>query len=216
MRPTRLDHVALWVPDPDATAAWTVDALGFHVVERTERFTLVGADGRAGKLTLFVAEGEREPGPLLRVGVRVPGLDEPEEADAPGGLRVRLVPAPAGTTADLDHVALVSSDPSAARRRWLELGFREAPPSSDRLEQALVGDAALELHQGEAPATDRPLLNHLGVLVGSTAEVESAPGQPGLGAVELVDAPNTLAAFVDGPDGVRLEYVAHKPSFSLV
>jgi hypothetical protein len=79
-----------------------------------------------------------------------------------------------------------------------------------------VGEALLELRAGAPGASDRPLLNHLGVLVDSTAEVEAAPGRPELGDVELVDAPNTVAAFVDGPDGVRLEYVAHKPSFSLV
>jgi hypothetical protein len=79
-----------------------------------------------------------------------------------------------------------------------------------------VGDALLELWAGDARATDRPLLNHLGVLVGTTDEVEAAAGRSELGEVELVDAPNTVAAFVDGPDRVRLEYVAHKPSFSLV
>jgi hypothetical protein len=31
----------------------------------------------------------------------------------------------------------------------------------------------------------------------------------------VVDAPNTLALFVYGPDRVRLEYVEHKASFSL-
>ena len=30
------------------------------------------------------------------------------------------------------------------------------------------------------------------------------------------DAANTYAVFVNGPDGVKLEYVEHKPSFSLV
>jgi hypothetical protein len=59
------------------------------------------------------------------------------------------------------------------------------------------------------------LLNHLGVLVESVEEVERAGSRPELGEVELVDAENTVAAFVTGPDGVRLEYVAHKPTFSL-
>jgi hypothetical protein len=45
--------------------------------------------------------------------------------------------------------------------------------------------------------------------------VERAGSRPELGEVELVDAENTVAAFVTGPDGVRLEYVAHKPTFSL-
>jgi hypothetical protein len=32
----------------------------------------------------------------------------------------------------------------------------------------------------------------------------------------VVDAENTRAVFVWGPDRVKLEYVEHKPSFSLV
>ena len=35
-----------------------------HVIERTDAFTLVGADARRGKLTLFDAEGPRDPGAL--------------------------------------------------------------------------------------------------------------------------------------------------------
>ena len=31
-----------------------------------------------------------------------------------------------------------------------------------------------------------------------------------------MDAENTIAVFVMGPDGIKLEYVEHKPSFSLV
>jgi hypothetical protein len=33
---------------------------------------------------------------------------------------------------------------------------------------------------------------------------------------DVVDAPNTLAVFVWTPGRVKLEYVEHKPSFSLV
>ena len=33
--------------------------------------------------------------------------------------------------------------------------------------------------------------------------------------VDRFDAPNTFAVFVWGPDRVKLEYVEHKPSFSL-
>ena len=32
----------------------------------------------------------------------------------------------------------------------------------------------------------------------------------------MVDAANTYAVFVYGPDRIKLEYVEHKPSFSLV
>jgi len=32
---------------------------------------------------------------------------------------------------------------------------------------------------------------------------------------KIVDAPNTLALFVWGPERVKLEYIEHKPTFSL-
>jgi hypothetical protein len=33
---------------------------------------------------------------------------------------------------------------------------------------------------------------------------------------DIKDAPNTLAVFVRGPAGIRVEYVEHKPGFALV
>src|SRR5436190_675192 len=73
--PHSLDHVALWVADRDRLADFLCDHLGMHVIDRTDKFTLVGSDARRGKLTLFSAEGPREPGPLERVVLRVDDLD---------------------------------------------------------------------------------------------------------------------------------------------
>ena len=42
MRPKTLDHVALWVADRDAITDFLTERLSMHVIERTERFTLVG------------------------------------------------------------------------------------------------------------------------------------------------------------------------------
>ena len=89
------------------------------------------------------------------------------------------------------------------------LGF--APTGDGRLE---VDGAYLEL----LPATrapERPLLNHLGVLVESVEEHRPTPKTSGIEIDDLVDAPNTIALFVWGPDRVKLEYIEHKPSFSL-
>ena len=49
-----LDHVALWVADRDRLADFLVGSAGMHVIDRTDRFTLVGSDARRGKLTLDV------------------------------------------------------------------------------------------------------------------------------------------------------------------
>src|SRR3989442_5803619 len=87
MQANALDHVALWVADRDRLADFVCAHLGMHVIERTDDFTLVGADARRGKLTLFNADGPREPGVLERVVLRVSDLVRALEA-LPGDLAV--------------------------------------------------------------------------------------------------------------------------------
>ncbi len=185
--------------------------IGLRVIEQTERFTLLGADARRGKLTLFDADGPRERGALERIGLRVSALDGREPViDLGEGLELVLVEAETDSEFDLDHVALVSADPAAAAVQWQALGF--SPDSDGRLE---VGGAWLELRQGDPGSPDRPLLNHIGVLVDSVGDQQAEVEELGVEIADFVDAPNTLALFVWGPDRVKLEYIEHKPSFSL-
>jgi hypothetical protein len=187
-----------------------------HVIERTDRFTLVGSDARRGKLTLFAAEGRREPGALARIGLRVSDLavaraalpgGTPEVFDVGEGLSLTLVEGETDVEYDLDHVALFSPEPEAAARSWLRYGFL----ATDDPARVEVGGAFLELVEGDPGEPEQPLLNHLGVLVD-----EAAPAQDlGVEVADVVDAPNTFAVFVWGPDRVKLEYVEHKASFSL-
>jgi hypothetical protein len=187
------------------------EQVGLRVIEQTERFTLLGADARRGKLTLFDAEGPREPGVLERIGLRVSSLDGRDRVvDLGEGLELVLVEAETDSELDLDHIALVSADPAAAAVEWETFGF--VPGEAGRLE---VGGAWIELRQGEAPPTERPLLNHIGVLVDSVEEHQAEAEELGVEIDDVVDAPNTLALFVWGPDRVKLEYIEHKPSFSL-
>ncbi len=79
-----------------------------------------------------------------------------------------------------------------------------------------VGDRHVRLKTGPSRPTDRPLLNHLALLVASVDEYLAGGADPGLEVDELRDAPNTYAAFVWGPDRIKLEYLEHKPGFSLV
>jgi catechol 2,3-dioxygenase-like lactoylglutathione lyase family enzyme len=210
VRPRTLDHVALWVADRERMAATAVERLGVRVIEQTDRFTLLGADARRGKLTLFDSEGPREQGALERIGLRVSSLDGRDPVvDLGEGLRIVLVEGETDSELDLDHVALRSTDPGAAADGWEALGFASA---GDRLE---VGGAFLELVQGDPGSPERPLLNHIGVLVESVADHQAAAEGLGVEIDDLVDAPNTLALFVWGPDRVKLEYIEHKPSFSL-
>jgi catechol 2,3-dioxygenase-like lactoylglutathione lyase family enzyme len=220
-----LDHVALWVGDRDRLADFLTSHTAMHVVERTDRFTLVGSDARRGKLTLFAEEGPRDPGVLARVGLRVLDLEEalaalpPDlpverrngsvELDAGEGLRLALVEADEGIDFDLDHVTFRVPDPAATFARLAELGF---DVEDGRLR---AGDAWIHLEQGDPGESDRPLLNHLGLRVESAEEHIEEAERRGLEIADVVDAPNTYAVFVWGPDRIKLEYVEHKPTFSL-
>src|SRR5687767_1305524 len=74
IRPSSLDHVALWVDRREELAGFLCDHLGMHVIEETDAFTLVGVDAKLGKITLFDAKGPRERGSLERIGLRVGNL----------------------------------------------------------------------------------------------------------------------------------------------
>jgi catechol 2,3-dioxygenase-like lactoylglutathione lyase family enzyme len=215
----RLDHVALWVEDRDAIAEFATAHLAMHVIEHTDRFTLVGSHARHGKLTLFAEEPGREPGPLAEIGLRVSSLGQALSALPDGreerfeichGLWIRLVEAETEVEYDLHHVALTTSDPERAEEMWEALGMKRA--GDGRLE---IAGAFVELWPGEPADTDRPLLNHLGVLVASADAWKERAEEAGAEVADVVDAPNTYAVFVWGPERVKLEYVEHKPDFSL-
>jgi catechol 2,3-dioxygenase-like lactoylglutathione lyase family enzyme len=221
VNPRTLDHVALWVSDRDTLAAFLCDHLGMHVIERTETFTLVGVDAKLGKLTLFSAEGPRERGALERVvlrvrdisAVEVPGARREDDTvyfDAPEGLQLGLIEDPEAVDFDLDHVVLRVADPDASATALSRLGF-------ERRNGALaVADRELRLVPGGSPEGKRPLLNHLAMLVESAEESRREAERRGLEIADWKDAANTLAVFVWGPDRIKLEYVEHKPGFSLV
>jgi catechol 2,3-dioxygenase-like lactoylglutathione lyase family enzyme len=233
MRPKSLDHVAYWLADRDAVAEFLERHLGMHVIDRTDRFTLMGSDARRGKLTLFAAEGPRERGSLLHVALRVSDLLAAEaelpaelELERPNdrelyfdvgaeGVRLGLVEAPTEAEYNLDHVALLASDPDATATAYERFGFRSARAGFSGWPRVEVGGAFVELRRGEAADSERPLLNHLAVLVDSAEDHIEAAQELGAQIDDIVDAPNTYAVFLRGPEGVRIEYVEHKPSFSL-
>jgi catechol 2,3-dioxygenase-like lactoylglutathione lyase family enzyme len=225
--PKTLDHVALWVADRDRIADFVTTRLGMHVIDRTDAFTLVGADARRFKLTLFAADPPRERGALARVALRVNDLGDalgdlgevsvdrrPDGGayfDVAEGLRLGLVEAETDLDYDLDHVALFSADPEATARAYERLGFAGAGPA--RVE---VSGAFVQFERGTPGNPERPLLNHLAVLVDSAERHRSEAERLGIEVADFVDAPNTLAVFVWGPEHVKVEYVEHKPTFSLV
>ena len=232
VRPETLDHVALWVADRDRIADFLTDRVGMHVVDRTDAFTLVGSDARRGKLTLFAAEGPREQGALKHVALRVSNLEGAQqelrdglevERPRPGelyfdvneGLRLGLVEGPTEVDYDLDHVALWSATPEETAEAYEQLGFAAAEPGPSEAPRVEAGGAFVEFHRGQPGDPERPLLNHLAVKVESADEHIAEARDLGLEIADIVDAANTYAVFVWGPERVKVEYVEHKPSFSL-
>src|SRR3954454_22423643 len=91
MQGAPLDHVALWTNERDALAEFLCERAGMHVIDKTDTFTLVGADAKRGKLTLFEADGPREPGTLGHVGLTVHEAELAGDVSAPGGLQLQFV-----------------------------------------------------------------------------------------------------------------------------
>jgi catechol 2,3-dioxygenase-like lactoylglutathione lyase family enzyme len=130
--------------------------------------------------------------------------------DLGDGLRITLVEAATDVDYDLDHVALYAADPEATAAAYERYGFARVGPTSVEVDGAFI-----QLDPGEPGMPDRPLLNHLAVLVDSADDHVAEAKDLGIEVESVVDAANTYAAFLRGPDGVRIEYVEHKPSFSL-
>ena len=217
MKPDKLDHVAYWLADRDAVSEFVTAHLGMHVIERTERFTLLGSNARRGKITLFDAEGPRERGALKHVAFRVSSLEAAQRALPDGlelerlrtseayfdvggeGVRFGLVEAETDVEYDLDHVALFSQTPEETAGEYGSLGFAPAAPGASGAPRVEAGGAWVEFHAGEPGVPDRPLLNHLAVLVDSADEHIAAANDLGVEIDDVVDAPNTYAVFLWGP-----------------
>jgi catechol 2,3-dioxygenase-like lactoylglutathione lyase family enzyme len=226
----KLDHIALYMSDRDEAARFLTTHLGFHVVDHTERYTLVGAGGRLGKLTLFDAPQGTTPSPgeIARITIRVSDPEAalrrlPDEAGAepsdggyyftgPEGLPLALVPGEGEfTDYDLGSFALRSGSPEESARTFAEMGFAPA----DEATTVRAGDYLISL-TGSAPEENGGgMLFHVGCLVDSAEDHRREAEERGLEVQDFVDGPNTLAVFVRGPEDVSVEYVEHKPTFSL-
>ena len=219
MRPLTLDHVAFWVADRRPLVERCERHLGMHVIDEQEAFTLVGSDARRGKLTFFDAVGPRTPGALKHVALRVSDLAAARALLPPGtqgtfelgeGLMIQLVEAPTDVDYDLDHVAFLSPDPERTAAAFERYGLQRTS-----LGAVEVGGAQLVFVNGEPDSGSAPLLNHLGLLVDSAEHHRRLAESLGIEIEQVVDAPNTYAVFVTGPDGIRIEYVEHKSTFAL-
>jgi catechol 2,3-dioxygenase-like lactoylglutathione lyase family enzyme len=226
----KLDHIALYMRDRDAAADFLTSYLDFHVVDRTDRYTLVGAGGRISKLTLFDAPEDIDvsQGPIERINIRVTDPQTtvarlPAEADiisrdgaylfsGPEDIPLALVPRPGGfVNYDLEGLVLRSRDPERSADVLLSMGF--APGGNATTVKA--GEYRLKLVTSVAGVGTQGRLYHLGCLVDSAQDHRREAEEQGFEIQDWVEGPNTVAVFVRGPEGVSVEYVEHKPTFSL-
>ena len=190
-----------------------------HVIAAEDNFTLLGTDARRGKLTLFDAEGPREQGALKHVA---PARLRPRRRARGAARRARPTSSSSarGSSSRSSRRRPTSSTTSTTSRSGRPRPRRpppstcataSRPPATKRVE---VGGAYVEFHEGDPGAPEQPLLNHLAVLVDSADEVIADAGDLAIEVESVVDAANTYAAFLWGPERVRIEYVEHKPTFS--
>ncbi len=229
MKVLKLDHIALYMADRDRATEFLTSHLGFHIVDHTDRYTLVGAGGRLGKLTLFDSPGGRPyPGEIERINLRVadpgsaaarlPAEAEVEPGDGgyrftgPEGLPMALVAGEGDfVDYDLESLLLRTTDPESAAREFGEMGFA---PGEDAT-TLKAGEYRMGLVESPPDGGEPGMLFHIGCLVDSAEEHREEAGELGFEIQDFVEGPNTLAVFVRGPEGVSVEYVEHKPGFSL-
>lgn len=217
-----LDHVAIHVVDRDAFAHELTSRLDVHVIERTDRFTLVGAHADHGKLTLLDPVDEREPTPNRIVSLVLAesgGSGTPPPIAMPGGLVITfatvddLGPEWAGTPRHaLVGVAIRATDPRSAAAllgtgHLLRVG--QVGPDHAMLEFGdRAGAGRLTLSREAWSEDDRPsMLDHVGIRVPDAQDWREQVERDGLEVVKWVDAAHSRAVFVSGPEDLLLEYV---------
>ncbi len=214
MTPQRIDHVALWVADREADTRRILDLFDVDILEQGDDFTLIGSAPELGKLTLFDAEGPRAQSQLMGVAFREPGREDARDVDVGDGLHLYRLGMPHAWAVDLDHVSLRVADTETSALRWEELGFERVEPRVEPSARVRLGESFIELTPGTALPTEKPLLNHIGLLVESIDPYLDGTADVSVEILEVVDADNSRAVFVQGPDDVRVELIEHKPSFA--
>ena len=220
-----LDHVALWVSNREPLTDLLCERLGMHVIEQHRDFTLVGGDAREGKLTLFAAEGPREPGVLGRIGLRVPDVDAGGRAapgpagrarrrarlfDGPEGIPLALVPRPRRRPSSTSTISSCGSPTRSRRCRGSRGSASSATETGCGWPTASVLRGAGAGRGRRAPAEPHRAARRLrpGGLAGGARARDRGDRDQGH---RQHASPSSCA----DPEQIVIEYVEHKPTFSL-
>lgn len=221
MQPRQLDHIALWVPDREAMVERLTNELQLRAIDHTERHTLLGPAADAGKITLFDAPGDEPPTASRIVSLLLadPTGSGREPMILDGGLAITFGMHTHAGQGVPEHaligVTLRSSDPTVIAADYVaRYGFEPVAAHRD-VASVRVGTGVVTLVRESVGNSAQPMLNHLGLLVDSADSHMREAQESGIEVADFVDAPNTLAVFVHGPEHVRIEYVEHKPEFAL-
>ena len=228
MKPKKLDHVAYWVADRDPVADFVTAHLGMHVIDRTE--VHAGRLRRAPRQAHTVRRrGPARRGALKHVALRVSSLDEALGALPAGststaargeayfdvgseGVRLGLVEAPTDVEYDLDHVALFSATRRRRRRSTVARLRAGAPGPRARRASRSAERSWSSTGRAGRPGETAPQPPRRAGRVGGRAH--RAANELGVEIDDVVDAANTYAVFLWGPEHVRVEYVEHKPTLA--
>lgn len=230
MRIPVLDHVALHVADRDATAEELCRRFDVSVIERTERFTLIGASEDSGKITLLDADPQdsRAPQPNRIVSLvlsEASGRGTPPPVELDDGLVV--------TFASVDELSEEWSD--VPRHALIGVSLRASdPPLAAAALEAIHGlhvvtigrehavldvgpggsDGRLTLSRERWDDSAPSMLDHIGIRVDDAKAWRDRFEAADADVVKWVEAPHSLAVFVAGPDGLLLEFVEQTRSFT--
>lgn len=215
-----LDHVALRVADRTAATEELVEEFDLHVIEQTERFTLLGARDDYGKLTLLdTPDGET---PTLGRIVSVV-LAEPDGATSPPRtLRCGLVVTFTASTAPrhaLVGLGLRAVDPPIAaaeleRRHGMHVETVTPDLAVLAVGGAAAGDGHITVSRERWDEGSVPMLDHVGVRVQDAARWREHARSVDVDEVRWVEAPHSRAVFVQGPEGLLIEYVQQTAAFA--
>jgi catechol 2,3-dioxygenase-like lactoylglutathione lyase family enzyme len=216
-----LDHVAIHVADRDATADELVAQFDWHVIERTERFTLLGADAAHGKLTLLDAEDDRAPQPnrILSIVLAESGNGTPPPVELRDGLVVTFVATDelGAEWAELPRHALVgvslrATDPPIAAAEFESYHGMHVGSMTSEFAVLRVGedstDGRITLSRERWSDDTAPsMLDHIGIRIDDAEAWRAKAEAAQVDVVKWVEAPHSKAVFVAGPDGLLIEYV---------